>query len=71
MSKRALTASMSRRSICYENAVGESFFQLIKREHIRRKSISTERKKIGVCSTKSNFSTTRNAVAVMQTAFLR
>jgi len=32
-----LVASMSRRGNCYDNAVAESFFQLLKRELIRRK----------------------------------
>jgi len=32
-----LEASMSRRGNCYDNAVAESFFQLLKRERVRRK----------------------------------
>lgn len=32
-----LIASMSRRGNCYDNAVAESFFQLLKRERIRRR----------------------------------
>jgi putative transposase len=32
-----LVASMSRRGNCYDNAVAESFFQLLKRERVRRK----------------------------------
>jgi putative transposase len=32
-----LIGSMSRRGNCYDNAVAESFFQLLKRERIRRK----------------------------------
>ena len=32
-----LVASMSRRGNCYDNTVAESFFQLLKRERIRRK----------------------------------
>lgn len=32
-----LEASMNRRDNCYDNAVTESFFQLLKRERIRRK----------------------------------
>lgn len=32
-----LTASMSRRGNCYDNAVAESFFQSLKRERIKRK----------------------------------
>ena len=33
-----LKASMSRRGNCHDNAVAESFFQLLKRERIRRKT---------------------------------
>lgn len=36
-----LTASMSRRGNCYDNAVAESFFQLLKRERIKRKIYKT------------------------------
>ncbi|WP_339428177.1 IS3 family transposase [Pseudomonas sp. RA_105y_Pfl1_P41] len=36
-----LVASMSRRGNCYDNAVAESFFQLLKRERIKRKIYST------------------------------
>lgn len=36
-----LCASQSRRGNCYDNAVAESFFQLLKRERIRRKVYST------------------------------
>ncbi|RMP01471.1 ISPsy26, transposase orfB [Pseudomonas amygdali pv. morsprunorum] len=32
-----LVASMSRRGNCHDNAVAESFFQLLKRERIKRK----------------------------------
>ena len=32
-----LQASMSRRGNCYDNAVAESFFQLLKRERVRRR----------------------------------
>lgn len=33
-----LVCSMSRRGNCYDNAVAESFFQLLKRERIKRKN---------------------------------
>ena len=33
-----LVYSMSRRGDCYDNAVAESFFQLLKRERIKRKT---------------------------------
>ena len=36
-----LEASMSRRGNCHDNAVAESFFQLLKRERIRRKTYAT------------------------------
>jgi len=35
------TASMSRRGNCYDNAVVESFFQLLKRERIKRRVYAT------------------------------
>jgi putative transposase len=34
-------ASMSRRGDCHDNAVAESFFQLLKRERIRRRIYGT------------------------------
>jgi putative transposase len=36
-----LQQSMSRRGNCHDNAVAESFFQLLKRERIRRKTYAT------------------------------
>ena len=33
-----LVCSMSRRGNCYDNAVAESFFQLLKRERVKRKT---------------------------------
>ena len=36
-----LDASMSRRGNCHDNAVAESFFQLLKRERIRRRTYPT------------------------------
>ncbi len=38
LGKHNLEASMSRRGNCHDNAVAESFFQLLKREHIRRRT---------------------------------
>jgi len=38
-----LKASMSRRENCHDNAVAESFFQLLKRERIRRKIYKTRK----------------------------
>ena len=37
LKEHRLVASMSRRGNCYDNAVAESFFQLLKRERIRRR----------------------------------
>ena len=37
-----LVASMSRRGNCHDNAVAESFFQLLKRERIKRKIHTTQ-----------------------------
>jgi putative transposase len=39
--KHNLIASMSRRGNCHDNAVAESFFQLLKRERIRRRTYQT------------------------------
>lgn len=36
-----LVASMSRRGNCHDNAVAESFFQLLKRERIRARTYRT------------------------------
>lgn len=36
-----LVCSMSRRGNCHDNAVAESFFQLLKRERIRRRTFDT------------------------------
>jgi putative transposase len=41
LSQHNLDASMSRRGNCYDNAVAESFFHLLKRERIRRKTYQT------------------------------
>ena len=41
LGKYNLEASMSRRGNCHDNAVAESFFQLLKREHIRRRTYLT------------------------------
>ncbi len=38
-----LEASMSRRGNCYDNAVAESFFQLLKRERIRQRTYATRK----------------------------
>ena len=41
LSMHNLDASMSRRGNCHDNAVAESFFQLLKRERIRRRTYLT------------------------------
>ncbi|UGQ46083.1 IS3 family transposase [Massilia endophytica] len=41
LAAHGLVQSMSRRGNCHDNAVAESFFQLLKRERIRRKTYST------------------------------
>ena len=41
LKEHALVPSMSRRGNCHDNAVAESFFQLLKRERIRRKIYAT------------------------------
>ena len=41
LNQHNLQQSMSRRGNCHDNAVAESFFQLVKRERIRRKTYST------------------------------
>ena len=40
---------MSRRGNCHDNAVTESFFQLLKRERIRRKTYGTREKSEVMC----------------------
>jgi len=41
LAQHNLEPSMSRRGSCHDNAVAESFFQLLKRERIRRRTYST------------------------------
>lgn len=41
LKQHGLEGSMSRRGNCHDNAVAESFFQLLKRERIRKKIYST------------------------------
>jgi len=43
LSDHNLQASMSRRGNCHDNAVAESFFQLLKRERIKRHIYATRR----------------------------
>jgi len=59
LNKHNLDASMSRRGNCHDNAVAESFFQLLKRERIRRQTYLTRDGR--TCSTTSGCSTTRHA----------
>ncbi|MGV8826611.1 IS3 family transposase, partial [Methylibium petroleiphilum] len=41
LKEHRLKPSMSRRGNCHDNAVAESFFQLLKRERIRRRTYAT------------------------------
>mgnify|MGYP001567383863 FL=1 len=41
LAEHGLEGSMSRRGNCHDNAVAESFFQLLKREHIKKRVYST------------------------------
>ena len=41
LQEHGLEGSMSRRANCHDNAVAESFFQLLKRERIKRRSYLT------------------------------
>ena len=41
LSAHGLEDSMSRRGNCHDNAVAESFFQLLKRERVKRKIYNT------------------------------
>jgi putative transposase len=41
LAEHGLVSSMSRRGNCHDNAVAESFFQLLKRERIKRKIYAT------------------------------
>ena len=41
LKEHGLVCSMSRRGNCHDNAVAESFFQLLKRERIKRKIYAT------------------------------
>ena len=62
---------MSRRGNCYANAAAESFFQLLKRERIRRKIyLDREEARRDVFNYIEMFST-RNDVMVMRTVFLQ
>jgi len=56
-----LVHSMSRRGNCHDNAVAESFFNLLKREGYVAGSIVHAMKLARMCSTTSRCSTTRNA----------
>jgi transposase InsO family protein len=55
---------MSRRGNCHDNAVAESFFQLLKRERIKRKTYATRADARPMSSTTSRCSTTRSAGTV-------
>jgi putative transposase len=54
-----LEHSMSRRGNCHDNAVAESFFNLLKRERIRRRIYKPGPRQDRMCSTTSRCSTTQ------------
>jgi putative transposase len=56
-----LEHSMSRRGNCHDNAVAESFFNLFKRERIRRRTYKRVKKPGRMCSITSRCFTTRSA----------
>ena len=58
LNAHGLLASMSRRGNCHDNAVAESFFQLLKRERIAARSIPTETPPARTCSSTLKCSTT-------------
>ena len=66
-----LEPSMSRRGNCHDNAVAESFFQLLKRERIRRKPTAQDRKRAAMSSATSRCSTTPSADIRLRMACLR
>jgi transposase InsO family protein len=55
-----LVPSMSRRGNCWDNAVVESFFNLLKRERIRRRKYKPAKKPAATCSITSSSSKTRS-----------
>ncbi len=66
-----LVLSMSRRGNCHDNAVAESFFQLLKRERIKRKTYQDREEARRISSITSRCSTTRNAGMVPQMGYRR
>ena len=62
---------MSRRGNCHDNAVVESFFQLLKREGIKRKTMPAEQKQGSIYLITSNCFTTRLGAIVTTMGFLR
>ena len=66
-----LKANMSRRGNCHDNAVAESFFQLLKRERSVAGPNRTERQRGATCSTTSKCSTTPNVATETTTGCRR
>lgn len=62
---------MSRRGNCHDNAVAESFFQLLKSERIRRKIYLTQDAALATYSTTSRCSTTPSAGTALTEASFR
>lgn len=58
--EHGLQHSMSRRGNCHDNAVAESFFQLLKREKIRRQTYHSRDDASATCSSILRCSTTPN-----------
>ena len=56
---RGLVASMSRRGSCHDNAVAESFFQLLNSSGSGEKSVRTAQPLARMCSNTSRCSATR------------
>lgn len=66
-----LLSSMSRRGNCHDNAVAESFFQLLKRERIRRRFTQPGKMHGLMSSITSRCSTTQSAATAHRAASLR
>ena len=68
---RLALASMSRRGRCHDDAIAESFFQLLKRERIYRKICADSQEVRYDIFDYIETSTTRTVVTNMPTGFLR
>lgn len=59
-----LIASMNRQGKCHENAIAESFLQLLKRKWNRRKFTPRDRLLVVICSITSRCFTTRSVAMI-------